>query len=213
MAWTPVRDWDVGDIPGAAEFNEYMRDNLDWLVRPADVVYTATDVVNTVTATDLLGGAATIPGAYMGTRGAVRGFMMGDYKNQVGSTESFTLELKFGGTTVWKDTSGNLASNASRHIWLCEFLIANLGAANSQFSAGVFVYSKAGGATTGVGDLAGGAAAVDGPAVIPFGTTDTIAVDTTASCAIVFSCTHSVANASLSMRLKYASFELVGQAA
>ena len=213
MAWTPPRDWSVGEIPSAAQFNQYIRDNMNWVVRPADIKSTQKEIVNSGGVIDLLNGEITIPAGYMGTNGSVYGFMMGDYLNHSGSSRTLTIGMTFGATTIYGDTSGSIPTNTARHNWWCEFTIANLGATNLQFMMGEFYWTTAAGATTGIGDLATTAGSSAGPWAIPFGSNGTFAEDTTTAKNITFTAQHSTGDPELSIRLKYASFELKGQAA
>ncbi len=213
MAWTDPRDWAVGELPSAVQFNQYLRDNLKWVVRPADIKSTEKEIVNSAAAADLLNGEITIPAGYMGTNGSVYGFMMGDYLNHSGSSRTLSIAMTFGATTIYSDTSGSISASTNRHNWWCEFTIANLAATNLQFMMGEFYWTTAAGATTGIGDLATTAPVSTGPWAIPFGSNGTFAEDTTAAKAITFTAQHNGTDPELSIRLKYASFELKGQAA
>lgn len=212
MAWTDPRTANVGDLYTAPWYNAEVRDNLSWVVRPLAAPLTSElEVVSSVTETDLLGGLVTVPGGTLGTKGMLRGTILGDYLNNTGSAKTFTPALKVGGTTVWADTTTTLASNTNRHDWTLEFHLGVKG--TTIYVTGTWFYSTAAGATTGIGDLADTTPDGDGPQLIPFGSNGTLGIDMASDRTIQFTVIHSANSASLSIRRQYAVFELVGQGA
>lgn len=213
MSWTIPRTWVTGEIVTASIMNAHVRDNLSWVTRPVAVKSTEKDIVNTASVVDLLNGEITIPANYIGTNGVLRCRLIGDYLNNSGADRSLLLSVVLGATTLWSDTTGLIVASAARHDWIFEFDIGNQNSAAVQFMSGVFFLTYRGGATTGLGDLNALSPGLDGPMIVPLGTSGTSAVDTTANQTLVVNAQHSTNNASLSIRLKYAAFEVVGQAA
>lgn len=171
---------------------------------------TTKDVVNTVATVDLLNAEITVDAGAMSTNRMIRATLVGDYLNNTGGAQNGNLLLKFGATSLWGDTlggGGGIASSATRHPWMAQFTIANLGATNSQQVGGFFWFGLAtAGAAAGVGTIGTAFSAQTA-----FGTpiTGTAAEDTTAAKALVFSMTHNAANAALSIRLLNAVVEVV----
>jgi hypothetical protein len=179
---------------------------------------TEKDVVNTVTETDLLNNEITVGANAMSTNKILRCILAGDYLNNSGAARALALKIKLGATTAWSGSitsgGGNIAASASRRAWRLAFEIANLGATNSQFMTGEFHLGAATAPATGVSDAPSSsvaAASVDASAetTFPLATNGTLTVDTTSSQILAVNCTHPTANASLSMRLKYAVVEVV----
>jgi len=194
-----------------AQFNQYLRDNMNMIVRPVAIVTTETDVVDTTAEIDLLNSEVTIPGGYMGTMGSVRGTLLMDYYNAAG-TPHFTFNLSFGGQTLYSDQSINIpSSSVGRHPVLVRFMVANLGAADQQFGEGSVLFGAPGGAIVGIGNLGNATTGADGPWFTSFASDDDLTVDTSGDTSIRFTVQHNISDVDISMRLKYASFELVGQ--
>ncbi len=212
MAWTNPRTAAVGDLYTAPWYNAEVRDNLNWVVRPLMAPLTSFgDLVNTASAFDLFGGLVTIPGGTLGTKGALRVTVLGDYKNNSGATQKLTLGINVGGTTVWTDQTTDLPAAVARHDWTLEFLLAAKG--TTIFLTGSWHYSTAGGATTGIGDASNATPAAGGPTIVPFGSNSTLGIDMASDRTLQVTGQHTNANANLSLQVQYATFELVGQGA
>lgn len=209
MTWTNPRTAKVGDLYTAPWYNAEVRDNLNWVVRPLAAPLTTTIDVTTTSETDVFGGAVTIPGGTLGTSGMVRATVLGDYLNNSGNTRTFTLKFKLGGTELYNDVTNTLASSANRHDWVCEFCISLK--TSVIYLGGVWHYSTAGGATSGIGAMSSTGTAPAGPSVIPFGSNGTPAMDMSVDRLLEMTFTSS--GASTSFRRHYAIFELVGQGA
>lgn len=216
MTYTPPRQAHVADWFTAPWYNTEIRDNFAWMVRPAaDPITTEKDVSNTIVATNLLlPDGFTLPGGALGTKGALRGFVAGDYANSsTGGSRSFNLALSLGATVIFQDSTQNLALSPDRHSWFLEFTFANCGATNSNFCVGAFYFSKAGGAVAGVGDLGSTSTNPDGPAIMPIGSLGKTTINTAVDQNLAVTVTHSFQHTGLSMRREYAVFEYVGQGA
>lgn len=196
-------DW-KGMAAGGAAGAALVYDGTNWVALPSYRKTTEKDVVNTVTETDLLNGEVTIGAGVMGTNRMLRVTLIGDYLNNTGTDKTFTLKIKFGSTVLYEDPTPNITANAIRRPLWFEFMIANLGAANSQFMHGRYRLGAASGATTGTGDLSFGD--FNGASFAMIGTA---ALDTTTSKLLEVTVTHSAASASLSARLKYALVEVL----
>jgi hypothetical protein len=171
---------------------------------------TEKDVVSTVSETDLLNGEITIGAGVPGTDKMIRVTLLGDYLNNSGAARDLTLKIKFGGTTLWDETITAITATATRRAWRLVFEIGMLGAANSQFFAGVLSGSQ-GAATTGLGDSVAVAHwSSNNGLSVAFGSNGTHSLDTATSKLLEVTATHSTNNASLSMRLKYALVEVKG---
>lgn len=172
---------------------------------------TTKDVVNTVSTVDLLNAEITIDAGAMSTNRAIRATLIGDYLNNTGSAQNGNLLLKFGATSLWGDTlggAGGIVASATRHPWVAEFTLANLGATNSQQLGGYFWFGMA---TAGIGAGVGTLGTAFSGQTTAFGTTvsGSAAEDTTSAKAFTFSMSHNAANAALSMRLLFALVEVV----
>jgi hypothetical protein len=170
---------------------------------------TQKEVVNTAAKTDLLNGEITIPANSMSAQGAIRFWMNGDYVNNTGTFQTLALELKLGATVLWDSgVSGSISANAlTSRAWYCEGLIQALNSTSAQRGGGFFTLGAAKATTVGIGGLGDVSSAYYQQA----GHFDTIAgaVPMNAAQAFTFSVTHSVAHASLTIRLDYARFEVV----
>lgn len=171
---------------------------------------TQKDVVNTAAKTDLLNAEITIGAGVMSSTGRLEFRAVGDYLNNSGANQTFTLELKLGAQVLWDSgASDSWAASANRHSWMVHVWLQAKAATNAQSGGGMFYLGDRATATTGQGhvsDLAVGANR-HGMAAIDF---VNATVDMTAAQALTFSVTHSAANASLSMRLDEARVEVFG---
>ena len=95
----------------------------------------------------------TVPANFMGANGAIRVRIYGTLLNNTGNNRTVRLRLKFGGTTLYDDTSGNLGSSGNRRAFWIEFTIMNAGATNSQKLAGFLTISANGAPTVGMGEV------------------------------------------------------------
>ncbi|MFN0146284.1 MAG: hypothetical protein ACKVT1_07225 [Dehalococcoidia bacterium] len=157
------------------------------------------DIVNTAAESTVF--SATVPANALGTDRAVRALLTADYLNNTGANQTVRLRVKYGATTLYDDISGALATNAARRAARVEAVIAAQGSASVQSLGGSVSMSAAGGATAGLGDLAGVTVSVpvSGAAAENSANTITFAI----------TITHSVANAALSFRRQYAVLESV----
>lgn len=95
----------------------------------------------------------TIPANYMGPDGAVRVRIFGTILNNTGNNRTVRIRLKFGGTTLYDDTSGNLGSTANARAFWIEILVMNAGATNAQKLTGFLTISSNGAPTVGNGEV------------------------------------------------------------
>jgi hypothetical protein len=173
---------------------------------------TEKDIVSTASEVDLLNGEVTIDAGAMSTNRWLSAILLGDYLNNTGSTQTFTLKVKLGGTTIFDDVTSTISSDADRNDWRLDILIANLGSASSQFTQGVLFWAGGVAAATGLGDLAGaesGLGAANTHTVIPFGSNNVTSINTAVASAFAVTVAHGASNASLSMRLKAAVVSVI----
>ena len=93
-------------------------------------------------------GSFTVTGGDMGTTGILRVRLIGHFVAS-GATSTVRIRVKFGGSTVYDDTSVTTAVNLP---WFAEIHVANVGSASSQRIGGLIIIG-ANGATTGYGNL------------------------------------------------------------
>jgi len=157
------------------------------------------DVVNTTNPTSLYN--FTIQEYALGTNKAARVTVLCDYLNNSGAARTFTLRVLFGGAIWYEDVSISLGvSTARRAIGI----IVWVGAANSvssQVLHGSLTISSPTAPTTGYGDIGANVFSSQ------FGGNPT--QDGTLFNSIDVTILHSVANASLSMRRRFAMIELM----
>ena len=93
-------------------------------------------------------GSFTVTGGDMGTTGILRVRLIGHFVAS-GATSTVRIRVKFGGSTVYDDTSVTTAVDLP---WFAEIHVANVGSASSQRIGGLIIIG-ANGATTGYGNL------------------------------------------------------------
>lgn len=213
MAWGKPSTRTTGDLVTAAIWNADLVANWPggWYRKT-----TAKAVNTTVVATDLLNGEITIAAGAMSTNAMVRLEAWGNWLQQSGSTVAPPrLQLVLGATTlIDTGVAGTLASGATRMGWRVCATIQNAGATNAQtvwFDClldgynGAGVSTTAGVFTTGVGTRAQSAG---GEVMTMVGTNDSLAVDTTAACALKLNVINGTSHASYETKLTGASVEL-----
>jgi hypothetical protein len=137
----------------------------------------------------------------MGSDRAVRMFLAGTYLNNSGGSVTFTLRVKFGGTTWIDVASPSIATSTISRAWWIEVIIFNLGNASANKILMRTLGSSATTLTAGVGGLASpaweGAAHADSS--VNTGSTQTLAV----------TFQHSTAHANLALFRQHAFIELL----
>lgn len=157
-------------------------------------VSSTTTIINTGTESDLY--RRTITGGTLGTTGALRLTVFGNYKNNEGNSRNLTLRLKYGATTMLTTPAMAQASGADRRQWFATFMLMAAGATNAQ--------------RVGVMAMLGAASAVNwnslvGAALGPgYGTA---AEDSTLDKDLVLTAQHSVAHLALEITLTGAILE------
>lgn len=204
MAWTTPKTWTVGEVLTAANMNLHVRDNENFLFTYGTAYDRASSeiaVVNTTSVTAVY--SKSITGGDMSTNRMLRLLLFGDYLNNSGAGATLTISIEFDGINFHSDSVA-IGTNTGRRAFRLEFEIGNLGATNSQFGGGEVWLSQAGGATTGIGPI-DAADAVGGP----IATNGNHAIDTTVAKLLKVVVSHSVADANISFRRKYALLELL----
>jgi len=138
---------------------------------------------------------STIPANLLGTiGGTLRVIANGTFLNNSGSNRTLTLTMKYGGTTVVSQASGNFGASASPGSWTGIFTLTNAsGTTNSQI--GSFIANGTSGG---------------GTALTPWGKTGTSAVDSTAQQPLVFQLTNSLASTTIVSSLSQIIVEYYG---
>lgn len=109
------------------------------------------ELVNTAAEANIF--SYDLPAGTLDAERALHVKMVGDFLNNTGVAATLNLRVSVGGN-LWADSSGNIPANASRRPWSMELIFANLGQANQNYLNGTLMIGQAGGATTGVGDIA-----------------------------------------------------------
>jgi hypothetical protein len=202
----------LGGYPSDA--TKFLDGSGNWRIPGTDLLqrlvkYTATDVVNTITPTDLFGAVFTIP-AGTPNFGAIKIFAGGDYLNSSGSTAKIRLRLQLGAQTLWEQgaTSDSIESAAYRRAWWFQCVIQAMNSTASQQGSGLFMLSRdTPSAGVGYGFITSSVSGSGSFFVAPFLTAAT-SVNLAGSQTLQLILTHSVANASVSMRCPYARVEV-----
>lgn len=194
----PIAD---NDIPSSAKWNTAV-------ARYA--AFTSTiDVVSSSSATAVL--SQSIDAGHLSSDRLLRCTIIGDYLNNDGATRNLTLSIVFGATTLWADPFSSITNASTRRPIRWTFEIANLGAANSQFMAGVFWMGSSSAPTTGLGRTNGGNFTTTMNADLQHNVSfaGSASEDTTTAKTLTVNVQHSASSANLSFRKRYALLELV----
>jgi hypothetical protein len=156
---------------------------------------TNVDIVSTAAETDVLN--VTIPGNLLGTNRTVRIRISFDRLNNTGATQVYTLRVRLGATIMYNDASFAMVASATRASGHLDLVLSANNATNAQVVSGLVTQGPAGGATTGLGDLASDeldyATPLQGEA----------AIDSTADMTLRVTVDHAASSASNSWRSRY----------
>lgn len=158
------------------------------------------NVTNTTTETGLY--SLSVPGGLLGTDRALRLTVFGRYLNNSGLNATFTLRVKYGGTTYYQGITPALATNASRRPCKFEVWLSANNATNSQRVWGQFAVGNVTATTTGEGAFSAG----DQVAMTWAGNA---AIDSTAAQTFALTLEHSTANANVTFGRHYAVIEVL----
>ena len=159
-------------------------------------------VVNTASETNLLN--QTVTAGSMGTSGILHVVLSGYYLNDGGSSADFTMRLKFGGTTIWEDTSLNFSDATIRKPMHMEFWVKNMGSASSQRSTGWYMFGESQDAPVGYSDFSN---VTTKPVGVINGASS--AISTASSQNLVITITHSTADTLTSVNADILLLELI----
>jgi hypothetical protein len=98
--------------------------------------------------------SVSIPADTLGTAGGVKVSIYGRYVNNTGANRTFTARVKFGSTTLFADTTANLATSATARPVAFEMGLLNKNATNAQGLGGTMTVSNSTAGANGFGDLA-----------------------------------------------------------
>ena len=158
------------------------------------------DVVNVNTESTFY--SFNVPGNTLGTNRSLELVLTGDFMNDTGANRTLNIKVKYGATTMYDDTTGNLGTSGPRRGFQMVLYLANQGATGTQWLGGHVLMGDPGATTAGTGDLGGGAPilgqAIGGAA----------AIDSTAAQTFAVTVTHSATSPSLSVRRQYGILKL-----
>ena len=140
----------------------------------------------------------------MGTSGILHVVLSGYYLNDGGSSADFTMRLKFGGTTIWEDTSLNFSDATIRKPMHMEFWVKNMGSASSQRSTGWYMFGESQDAPVGYSDFS---SVTTKPVGVINGASS--AISTASSQNLVITITHSTADTLTSVNADILLLELI----
>lgn len=167
------------------------------LTAKQDTDVTQTEVVNTTSETSVYSYA--VPGNTLGSTKKLRLTLLGDYLNNSGGGDTFTVRVKYGATTVATLLTGSLAANAARRPVRVDAEVAAFNSTSAQMSYSVLRVGPAG--VTGTGGGAGN---------IYDNGHNAVAEDSTASKNLVVTVQHTTGAATISFRANTVHVEIVG---
>lgn len=139
-----------------------------------------------------------VPANLLQTQGAIRVELAGTYVNNSGASRTLDVQVLYGGTVMWSDTSGLIGTSADTYGWRLYVLLAGAGSSSAQKMAGSFGISGSGPATNGYGDFGTNEAVTTN-----FG--GTAAQNSKLKKAFLVRVKHSLANASLTLVKDFAT--------
>lgn len=121
-------------------------------------VTTPVQVINTATEGSLF--TYSVPANTLNTTEIIHVKMIGDILFNGAGTETSSIKMKWGGTTIIDITSNIIGTNATRRLWFGDFFLAAAGSTSSQHLAYTINFTTATAAiTTGIGQSGDGNAA------------------------------------------------------
>jgi hypothetical protein len=107
---------------------------------------------NTVTETAMF--SFTVPGGTLGTTNSIVVKAGGDVLNASGAGATYILRVKYGGVTIYQDSTASYSSSVTARPWYLEFHLVAQDSTSAQICYGNGAPWNAASATTGIGDLA-----------------------------------------------------------
>lgn len=159
-------------------------------------------VASTASETNLLN--QTITAGSMGSNGILHVVLSGWYLNDGGSSANFTMRLKFGGTTIWEDTSLDFSDATIRKPMHMEFWVKNNNSASSQRSTGWYMFGESQDSPVGFSDFSN---VTTKPMGVINGADSSIS--TASSQNLVITITHSTADSLTSVNANILLLELI----
>lgn len=178
----------------------------------SDMAGATFDIVSTASETTMF--TKTITGGDMSTNKLLRLTAIGDYLNNTGAGRTFEMKVKFGGTTIYDETSSSITAYSDRRPWRLQLELGNLGSASSQFMTGQLRLGSAPaagvGPATGIGVITDATTAGANTEMLGvFSSNGTHSIATSSNQDLVVTIQHSTNSASLSWRLRYAILEIL----
>jgi hypothetical protein len=202
LGWTSPRTWATSELVTSAIMNTHVRDNQLALATAA-VVYardvTSQAVTNTTTETTVF--TTTIAAGDLSTNRQLRLTVIADYLNNTGGQESFTVRVKYGGTT-FAALSHTVAVDANRRGMRVDFIISAGNSASVQYAAASM--------DVGAANTAGGVGSTTAAGSRVTSAHNAGAVDSTSSQTFAVTFQHGNTGANLSATCLSAVLELMG---
>ncbi len=216
--WTAVKTW-ASAVVTVADLQTYLSDNTDYLKSQVDLAprllsrqNTLQTVVNTVAETTVF--TFAVPGGTLGTSKIILLSLIGDVLNNMGSGQTITVRVKYGGTTLFQAAFTNVNPGTNRGFLNLESEIAAANATNAQRAKTVLWLDPVQDAVTAgvavtkdsVGGGGGGVNAAGG--LFSVANHMSLAEDSTASKNLVVTFQMGSANASFDMRAHVVDVQL-----
>jgi hypothetical protein len=175
---------------------------LAWVKAPyvLDRTTSDLDIVSSAAETTLY--SVTVSANAMSTDRLVQMLIEGDFLNNTGSNQTFVLKVKFGGTTVFEDTTATLATSGIRRITSIEVLLMAVSASAQEGNLKMFF----GGAAA---DPAVGKGSITDTTAVYLGELETGTIDTTSNQDLAVTIALSAASANYSLRRRRARTMLI----
>lgn len=181
----------------APSFRALVNADIPSNVSVLDRDVTATTLASSTTETTVF--TSTIAANTLGSTKQLRLILIGDYLNNSGGNDTFTLRTKFGATTVLS-AAPSLSTSANRRTVRLEVLLSAENATNAQRVNGVCMFQ---GTSNGV------AGSMESSPVVMLGSHASVAEDSTGALAFVVTAQHGASSANISFIAHSAVLELL----
>ncbi len=165
---------------------------------------TTTSVANTTADTVIY--SLSVPANTLGTTHQLRVTIGGTYENSTGASETLRVRVRYGGTSLWDDTTGNLTTSTSLRAWRLEFVLAANASTSAQKLLGNFFIGHANTTTAGRGDIGTTLGSVTAYSAPVYGTS---AVNSTLAQTLEVRVVHSGADPAEDITREYVITELI----
>jgi len=142
FVWTAVKTW-TATLVTVADMQTYVSDNTGYLKDKVDMATLLLDKQTPLATNGNLASNTTseitlytfsVPGGTLGTIGALLLETVGDFLQTTGGTNTITVRVKFGSTTIASMAFTNVNSAPNRGFWNLKVLLCARAATNAQAS-------------------------------------------------------------------------------